>query len=274
MKNIIITTMANWVSEEVREGLDAHDFKVIKDYGFDILLPFEDIYAWWMPAAHAARVVRAMPELKLIAPGSDWLTTIPEHLTCRKISILTLQELLSEPFTGKLWVKPAEAKIEPFPALFYSYDELQNIANMSSLEATMNVQYTKTFIPFNWEHRFYVLQGKVTTGSPYLVDGVTFNDGVPWDGYEDALKYAQYAVGELAENQPPAYVLDIGLDEITGKWAVIEANPAWCSGFYGADMNNVILCIHESMKHDAEWQWIPDPHLDKISQKKVLLKKS
>ncbi len=274
MKNIIVTTTANWVSEEVRDGLAANEFNVIKDYGFDIPLSSENIYAWWMPAAHAARVIRAMPEIMFTSPSSSWLSTVPEKLLGRKISVLTLQDLLNGEFTGKLWAKPAEAKVEPFPAMFYSCDELKKVALDYSLELSMEVQYTETNIPFNWEHRFHILNGEVIAGSPYLVDGISFNDGVSWDKYQEAFEYAKYAVLELGNNQPSAYVLDVGMDESTGTWFIVEGNPAWCSGFYGSDMNKVILCIHESMKYDSEWQWIPDPHLEKMASRKVLLKTS
>jgi hypothetical protein len=37
-----------------------------------------------------------------------------------------------------------------------------------------------------------------------------------------------------AVSVPPAFVVDVGLIEGRG-WAVVEFNPAWCSGLLGAD---------------------------------------
>ncbi|MDW9381914.1 ATP-grasp domain-containing protein [Chryseobacterium sp. JV558] len=44
---------------------------------------------------------------------------------------------------------------------------------------------------------------------------------------------------------PPAIVLDFGI--IKGKgWALIEANPAWCSGLYACDAEKALEVIVKS----------------------------
>lgn len=271
MKNVIVTTATNWVSEEVREGLNPDGFRVVKDYGFDIPFPAQDIHAWWLPAAHATKVFLSLPDIHFTAPGSEWLERIPLELTGRFINSLTLGDLLDWRFPGRLWMKPSEAKLDMLPAAFYDFSQLSSIANTYGLSREMNMQWTSSFIPFNWEHRFYVVGGVVITGSPYLVDGSTYNDGVSWDKYEEAMAYAQTAVDLIDDYQPHSYVLDVGLNEENGEWLVVEANPTWCSGFYGSNIEKVIEAIHESMKPCNGWDWKPDAELIRTNTKKKKL---
>ena len=57
---------------------------------------------------------------------------------------------------------------------------------------------------------------------------------------------------------PLAFVLDVGLVEGRG-WAVVEFNPAWCSGLLGADPT-AVLSVLPALKNptvaplaDGEW---------------------
>ncbi|REC41208.1 hypothetical protein DRF69_16010 [Chryseobacterium sp. 5_R23647] len=50
---------------------------------------------------------------------------------------------------------------------------------------------------------------------------------------------------QYSETLSKAIVLDFGI--IKGKgWALIEANPAWCSGLYACDAEKVLEVIVES----------------------------
>lgn len=259
MKNVIVTTMTNWVHEEVEEGLDPTTYKVVKDYGFDLLTSCLDAYAWWLPAAHAARVVRTLPEVTFSAPGPDWLVSLPLGITGRKIETCALGDLLLERWEGLKWVKPAEAKIEAFPPSQWEHSDLLKCSSGIPLDS--KVQTNDRFIPMDDEHRFYVVNGEVATGSPYLINGVVWNDGIGWDRFEEAKTYAQMVVKSLQNDQPDSYVLDVAWDTYRKRWLVIEGNPTWCSGFYGSDMTTVVEAIHESMKSSEKWAWTPDPYL-------------
>jgi hypothetical protein len=66
---------------------------------------------------------------------------------------------------------------------------------------------------------------------------------------------AAYVVGwRLLEARspalPPAFVVDVGLVEGRG-WAVVEFNPAWCSGLLGADPA-AVLGVLERACRDAD----------------------
>jgi hypothetical protein len=58
---------------------------------------------------------------------------------------------------------------------------------------------------------------------------------------------------------PPAFVTDVGLIEGRG-WAVVEFNPAWCSGVLGADPAAVLGVLRRACRpadslaaEDAAW---------------------
>ncbi len=52
-------------------------------------------------------------------------------------------------------------------------------------------------------------------------------------------------IRKYASTLPPAIVLDFGIIKEKG-WALIEANPAWCSGLYACDAEKALEVIVES----------------------------
>jgi hypothetical protein len=50
---------------------------------------------------------------------------------------------------------------------------------------------------------------------------------------------------------PPAFVVDVGLIEDRG-WAVVEFNPAWCSGLLGADPAAVLSVLERACRKACE----------------------
>jgi hypothetical protein len=54
--------------------------------------------------------------------------------------------------------------------------------------------------------------------------------------------------------------MDVGLIEDRG-WAVVEFNPAWCSGLLGADPRRVLAvlrraCPNESVVTETDRRWV------------------
>lgn len=275
MKALIVVSYASWISDDFRAALDPEEWNVIKDYGFDMpagLEKYDDV-AWWMNAQHAARVVRAQPAINFIAPGPKWLSGVPKDFTQRDIFTSTVQEFAEAPPAGSFWIKPAEAKIDGFEAAWRDAESTLNIISSLNVPDQSYVQWTPSRLDINWEHRFYVLDGQVLTGSPYLVDDVTYYDGASWDKYGEAYNYAQHVVTGLGKNQPPAYTLDVGLDAKRG-WLVVEGNPAWSSGIYGSDPQKVVRTLVKSCytQYISQYKWVPDYYLSKIAERKPLLK--
>lgn len=277
MKAFIVVSFASWVATDFEEAIDSPEWKIIRDYGFDIpenLKMYESV-AWWMNAQHAARLQRAGVALELTAPGADWLPTVSEDLTKRPVFSADLTEFLSLPSHYECWVKPSEAKIDGFEAGWRTVEEVARITVEHDIPLESSVQWTDTLLDINHECRFYVLDGKVVTGSEYLVDGVTYYDGAEGILLSEAKEFAQYTADALGDNQPDAYTLDVGKDMTNNDWLMIEGNPAWCSGIYGSDPWKALKVIERSCYNrdeDKKFLWVPDAYLQNKANRKVLLK--
>lgn len=270
----VVVSMSSWVADDFMPGLH-EDQTLIRDYGWEIpqkILDYDSVL-WWMPAAHAARVQQAGYAIQLLAPGAAWLTTLPESLTQRPIFYSDVRSFRLATPTQNIFIKPAEAKIDGFEAAWRTPDEALEIINNTNLPEDSFLQWTSRLLNLNHEHRFYVLDGKVLTGSAYLVDGMTYYDGAISPLSDAAEYFAQKSVDSITQ-QPAAYTLDVGYDEFSHSWVVIEGNPAWCSGLYGADPALALLVIERAcnpLEKDVDFLWKPDASLVETSLKKVLL---
>ena len=274
MDAFIVVSMSSWVADDFQPGITTQ--KLIRNWGMDLpeRLGSYDSVSWWMPAAHAARLQRVGQAKELIAPGPYWLTQIPQSLTQRMVSSSTVEDFLSQAPENEFFIKPAEAKIEGFEAAWRNFSQTCEIISELKIPLGTVLQWSDKLIDINHEYRFYVLDGKVVTGSSYLVDGITHYDGADNSKLGEAMEFAQYAVSVI-DNQPSAYVIDVGIDMSTNSWLVIEGNPAWCSGIYGANPLKVIQVIERScnsMDDDKNYLWTPDAFLNEKAYFKVPLK--
>lgn len=271
----VVVSQANWVAEDFVAGLG--DRHLITSYGLDLpQLKEWDAVSWWMPAAFAARVQRLGLAGGLTAPGPQWMPSVPHELSQRVISAEPLKNFLTLADTEKhYFVKPAEAKMDFFEASWRTVDEAKAlVAEQKFLPEESIVQYTESLLDFSEEHRFYILDGQVMTGSVYLAGGVTYYDGATSQRSREAEQYASEAALALSDNQPRAYTLDVGYDTLGERWTVIEGNPAWCSGLYGSDPAQALKVIDISCTGVGEQEkflWVPDPYLASAAQRKVLL---
>lgn len=107
--------------------------------------------------------------------------------------------------------------------------------------------------PVHWDREFrcFVLHGDVATISVYSrnhdlaqsADGdFPFTD----DEFDAAKSFCELVVGAYASATPAAVVVDVG--QISGRgWAVIEANAANSSGFYGCDPAQVLKVLRAAV---------------------------
>lgn len=229
-----------------------------------------DLVSFWAAGGYAARLRRIGLADGFTAPGQAWLSTVDPSLTGREIVTGGL-ELMPEdvPF----WGKPAEAKINAMVAGKYTAADVRIICNEYNVPDDTLFQWTESFLSLNFEHRFYVCDGEVVTGSPYLIDGeISFEGPFAYRHYDEAFEAAQTAVKELGDNQCRAYTLDMGLDTEKGKWIIIEANPAWSSGIYGCDPTKVIDVLDIACNtFDPQWRWEPARYLVEQAEKHSLL---
>lgn len=218
-----------------------------------------DLVSYWSAGGYSARLRRVGLAGDFTAPGQSWLSMVDPELTGRQIVTGGVSEM---PEGKILFAKPAEAKIDAMIAGKYTASDVRLICEMENVPETTLFQWTESLLSINHEHRFYVCDGEIRTGSPYLIDGIVYHDEMLSPRYDEAFRAAKETVKVLGQNQPVAYTLDMGLDEASGKWIIIEANPAWSSGIYGCDPVEVINVLDVACNTaDDRWRWIPADYL-------------
>ena len=257
---VVVVTQRSWVARE----LAANTLGVVAASEPGLFWPAvaagPDV-AWWMPIEFATRLHCEGDGLALSAPGPGWLPAVSVELSGRVVGSCRATDLEHLPRTGVFWCKPAEAKIERFPGGWYTADQVAAL----ELHPDSWVQWTPTRLDLSVEFRCYVLEGAVLTVSPYLLGDLTFYDldeaTLAAVNTADATAFARTGVASLGAAQPGAYVLDVGFDRISGRWVVVEANPAWCSAWYGCAIDAVLATITASCRCEDEWRWVPDAEL-------------
>lgn len=176
-----------------------------------------------------AQEVGARFRLTLLEPPLDLLTRLPASLLHRGVEYARFHDLsrLRRP----TFVKPADPLDKCFDA--GTYADARDIRAPKGIDPDTPVLVAD---PVEWlaEYRCFVHKGRVVASSPYLSFGRPI--WRPWgQGGEkavpsrDALAACSRLLAERSVALPPAFVVDVGLIEGRG-WAVVEFNPAWCSG--------------------------------------------
>lgn len=259
MKKAVLT-VAHSVNlvQSISKGIT--DRELFFSYGDVIpdLTNYDTIY--WMGGLYAAQLQELGFAAQLCSPGSAWLAELNPEFTGRKITATTFKEMPE--FSDRMWVKPAEAKVKSLALGRYSYSELKDIFLTNSLSGDIHLQWTDSFLNLDYEHRFFIRNGEVIAGSPYLVKGVGFHPGIDSSELFNAQEFAQHVETSNVGDTPPAYVLDVALDMDRNEWLVVEANRAWSSGFYGCDPMEALKAVETSCSYKEDrWAWRSDPHL-------------
>jgi hypothetical protein len=197
-----------------------------------------------------AQQIAARFHLVLLEPPLDLLARLPASLRLREVQYARFSDLcrLKRP----TFVKPADALDKCFDAGTYSH--VRDIRAPRGIDPETPVLVAE---PVEWlaEYRCFVLAGQVVTSSPYLSFGRPVwrawgQGGEKAQPSPDALAVCSRLQAERSVTLPPAFVVDVGLIEGRG-WAVVEFNPAWCSGLLGADPA-AVLGVLERACRDAE----------------------
>jgi hypothetical protein len=278
---LVVVSHRRWHGEELAAGGAA----VIGSLGLDV--PWVEPGrrpSWWMPQEFAVRLAASGAGVPLLSAGARWLADIDCRFTGRPVFAAHLSAAVAAGAHG--WCKPAEAKIDRFPAAWRTAAEFRVDAAAAGLPADCWVQWCPVRLDLAAEYRCWVLDGRVTTAGLYLADGVPYDGGAvdaDREGLSKATAFATEVVTALAEDQPPAYTLDVGrlparrLPGSAGpefsaeRHVVVEANAAWSSGWYGCDLTAVRETIDRSCPADPaavapggvdhRWSWVPDAFL-------------
>lgn len=212
-------------------------------------------FLFWGAGKYAASIKQTLPNTHFQSPGAYWLSTVPTEYLQRVIHTTTFTKAL-EDLPAEVWLKLAEMKHEALPAKQYTKTELQTIYSTYPELGTCIVQWTETVLNLNYEHRFFILNDKPVTGSPYLIDNIVYNKNMSWEKYAEAQDFAATVTETMAGKSPDSYVLDVALND-NSTWVVVEANRTWSSGLYGSEVKEVMKSLHVSMQ-PSNFEWKPD----------------
>jgi protein-tyrosine phosphatase len=184
--------------------------------------------------------------LALLEPPLDLLCRLPAPLLQRRVEYTRFRDLVR--LRKPAFVKPADPLDKCFDAGTYADAASIRVANAIDLETPVLVAD-----PVEWlaEFRCFVCEGRVVASSPYLSFGRPVWRAWGQGGEKAVPSQAALAVCERLLTTglalPPAFVVDVGLIEDRG-WAVVEFNPAWCSGVLGADPKAVLHAVQRSCR--------------------------
>lgn len=194
-------------------------------------------------------------ELCLIEPPLDLLARVPVELAARRVRFGTLAGLAE--IAGPVFVKPADPVLKVFDAGVYR--RVSEVRGRRPVPGGTAVLVSEV-VEWTSEFRCFVCEGRVEAWSPYL----SFGRPVWKAGSAGELPGSLAAFcGRLGERMggalPLAYVVDVGV-MVDGRWAVVEFNPAWCSGVLGADVEGVMRVVRraagwtkEAGERDRRW---------------------
>jgi hypothetical protein len=196
--------------------------------------------------------------LCLIEPPLDLLARVPRDFLSRTVRFGALADLRG--MEGPVFVKPADPIHKSFDAGVYS--AVADVRGRRPLADDTPILVSE---PVEWtsEFRCFIRDGKIEAWSPYL----SYGRPIWKPGCAHAVPRNLTAFNErLAEQMhglPPAFVMDIGVLE-DGRWAVVEFNPAWCSGILGANVEGALKVIERATRfagsatpEDRLWARLP-----------------
>ena len=188
-------------------------------------------------------------DLALLEPTFDLLTRVPERFLRRQVEAATFGDL--DRLTGRTFVKPADPLDKWFDAGVYS--DVRDIRTRGKSCPDAPVLLSE---PVEWsvEFRYFVLNGNVVAGSPYIAYGRPawrWHPGrapdVPTAGRAVVEGVCATMEGEL----PPAFVLDVGCIDDRG-WAVVEFNPVWSAGLLNSDAAAVLPALLHTTRRRSD----------------------
>ncbi|GAB2732767.1 ATP-grasp domain-containing protein [Nocardioides pakistanensis] len=263
---LVVVTQRRWLADDFAAVADRLGLRIAHSFGLDVPVYGDDPrdVAWWAPTEWAARALQAGCDMTLTAPGPHWLGHVPAPLLGRRVASGPLSLVGEHPAMSREgWWKPAEFKVEAVPAAWRSAEDFKEACLRFGLPADADVQWSEPLPRVVEEHRVFVLDRQPVTSSPYLIDAATWHEQMRSNHDADAHAFATDVCAALAGRQPKAYVLDIALTA-AGEWFVLEANPAWSSAPYGADVEavlDVVLAANRIVGGDDPWRWRPDAYL-------------
>lgn len=176
-------------------------------------------------------VIAEQAGISVFSPTFDWLALVPPAYLKRRVRAMPFKEVAAYIRDVPMFAKPADLK--SFDAKIYTASTLPSVdADIPCLVSDV--------MDFTYEYRAFVKQGVPLTWSNYLYEGqvnnCTFWRTLPPGCTETPVDF----ISEFSTTEDTC-VIDIGWT--SSGWAVIEANPACCSGLYGCDPLKVLQVL-------------------------------
>jgi hypothetical protein len=179
-------------------------------------------------------------ELALLEPPFDLLARVPDRFLRRQVEAATFGDL--DRLQGRTFVKPADPLDKWFDAGVYS--DVRDIRTRGRSRPDAPVLLSEV-VEWSVELRYFVLEGKVVAGAPYISYGrpawrwhANHPSAIPRPGLAVVEGLCAAMEGEL----PPAFVVDVGQIDDRG-WAVVEFNPIWSAGLLNADPRAILPAL-------------------------------
>ncbi|WP_292008831.1 ATP-grasp domain-containing protein [Chryseobacterium sp.] len=188
----------------------------------------EDIYA---------EIVSEQCGLTLLKPQDNWLANISEKFTKRKISYGLLKDYIQK---ENIFIKCSDFK--SFKAGVYK--KVTDIHGFDSLDQNATV-FISEVVEWQLEVRCFVFNNEIKTFSSYWRNNTFDTSSLSENEQQGLLNFFKDFIQQYADTLPTAIVLDFGIIKDKG-WALIEANPAWCSGLYACDPEKALEVIAKS----------------------------
>lgn len=190
---------------------------------------------------HALGIVTRF-HLALLEPSFDLLAKLSLEFRCRAVEYARFCDLTR--LKASIFVKPADALNKSFDAGIYA--SVQDIRGYQRVDRQTPVLVAES-VEWSAEYRCFILNGKVAAWSPYISFArpiwKPFGPGtIPEEVPGNVQSFCERLFSRAKVSFPPAFVMDIGVIEDRG-WAVVEFNPAWCSGVLGADPKKVLAVL-------------------------------
>jgi hypothetical protein len=219
-------------------------------------LPTDPDLAVYVTTDAALATARAL-DVALLEPAFDLLTRLPDRLRLRPVEAARFADLAR--LRSPTFVNPADPLDKWFDAGVYRDVRDVRTKGRDRPDAPVLVAGVVTWVA---ELRYWVLDGRVVAGSPYLTWGrPNWSPGCSREVPRAGLRTVEAAVVALGRELPPAVVIDVGLVEERG-WAVVEFNPVWCAGLLGADPAVVLPALRRATRRradltDNDRRWVP-----------------
>ncbi|MDY3558711.1 ATP-grasp domain-containing protein, partial [Gemmata sp. JC673] len=207
-------------------------------------VPEPVVYVTTKLAVLAARTL----DIALLEPPFDLLTRVPGRFLRRAVEFATFADLTR--LQKRTFVKPADPLDKWFDAGLYGNARDIRTCGRSCPDAPVLLSE-----PVEWsvELRYFVLEGRVVAGSPYLSYGrpawrrTDASGPLPTAGRP----LVEQLCADMKDRLPPVFVVDVGLIEDRG-WAVVEFNPVWSAGLLNADPRAVFPALQRASQRRTE----------------------